>query len=669
MKRLVSTCVGLLATLAISCATAEDPDGEAIIQPKAETASADIGYSTRVHIMPMSDGIKPLAQPINAATSAHLTYYGGPVLQHVKVVQVNWGTGVNYATFLSQFYTDITNSTYFDWLSEYNTTSPAQSIGRGTFGGAITDTAVGSGSSITDAQIQTEISNRISDGTYPAPTADTIYMMHFPPGKSITASDGSQSCVQFCAYHGTFTRNGQNIYYGVLPDLGGSCAGGCGTASQQNNTTSVASHELIEAVTDAAVGIATVIGPPLAWYDQTNGEIGDICNAQQGSVTSNGTTYTVQKEWSNAQNACVVSGPSTPPPTNDFSISASPTSLTVAAGSSGSATISTAVVSGSAGTVSLAVSGLPTGVTANLASSVTAGGSATLTLTASSSAAAASATVKVTGTEGSATHSVNIALTVTSTTPPPPGGITNGGFETGDLSGWTPTGSAAASTNAKHSGSYAALVGSTNPTGDSSISQTFTAPTGATTLSFWYKMTCPDTVTYDWATASLKDNTSGTTSTILSKTCATNSSFVQVTATVTAGHSYTLTLTNHDDNYTGDASYTYFDDVAFGTGGTGGGTVLNVTNISGATGSWHYYTVNVPAGATNLKIAISGGSGDCDLYVKFGSQPTLSSYDYRPYLYGNNESVTVTTPQAGTYYIGLNGYQTYSGVTLTASYQ
>src|SRR5437899_1773168 len=103
---------------------------------------------------------------------------------------------------------------------------------------------------------------------------------------------------------------------------------------------------------------------------------------------------------------------------------------------------------------------------------------------------------------------------------------------------------------------------STSPTnGDSSIVQTFTAPAGSTRVSFWYKMTCPDTITYDWATATLRDNTTGTTTTILPKVCATNSTWVQDSASITAGHSYTLTLISHDDNYVGDATYTLFDDV------------------------------------------------------------------------------------------------------------
>ena len=74
-------------------------------------------------------------------------------------------------------------------------------------------------------------------------------------------------------------------------------------------------------------------------------------------------------------------------------------------------------------------------------------------------------------------------------------------------------------------------------------------------------MICPDTVTYDWATATLKDNTTGTTTTVLAKTCTQGAGWKQVTKAVTAGHSYTLTLTSKDDNYAGDPTYTLYDDV------------------------------------------------------------------------------------------------------------
>ncbi|MBL8297519.1 MAG: PPC domain-containing protein, partial [Rhodanobacteraceae bacterium] len=80
------------------------------------------------------------------------------------------------------------------------------------------------------------------------------------------------------------------------------------------------------------------------------------------------------------------------------------------------------------------------------------------------------------------------------------------------------------------------------------------------------------------------------------------------------------------------------------------------------------FTLAVPAGATNLKFVLSGGTGDADLYVKFGSAPTLSSYDCRPFQGGNNETCNITTVQAGTYYVMLNGYAAYSGASLTGSY-
>ena len=148
-------------------------------------------------------------------------------------------------------------------------------------------------------------------------------------------------------------------------------------------------------------------------------------------------------------------------------------------------------------------------------------------------------------------------------TPPPNNQIVNGGFETGTFSGWTPSGATSSVVNSGvHSGTYAARLGGTAPTnGDSSTAQSFIAPTGSTKVSFWYNVTCPDTVTYDWATATLKDNTTGTTSTVLGKTCVSSSGWKQITASVTAGHSYTLTLTSHDDNYSGDATYAQFDDV------------------------------------------------------------------------------------------------------------
>ncbi len=93
-----------------------------------------------------------------------------------------------------------------------------------------------------------------------------------------------------------------------------------------------------------------------------------------------------------------------------------------------------------------------------------------------------------------------------------------------------------------------------------------------------------------------------------------------------------------------------------------------VTDLTGSAGSELYFSIVVPAGQTKLEISMSGGTGDADLYVKKDSLPTTSSYDYRPYLSGNNETVTVNDPAAATWYVMIRGYSPYAGVTLLASY-
>jgi serine protease len=91
------------------------------------------------------------------------------------------------------------------------------------------------------------------------------------------------------------------------------------------------------------------------------------------------------------------------------------------------------------------------------------------------------------------------------------------------------------------------------------------------------------------------------------------------------------------------------------------------TNLSGNAGSNSFYEITVPANKT-LTITTSGGSGDVDLFVKKGSKPTNSSYDCRPYRWGNNETCSLSSGQGDVYHIMLNAYTNYSGVTLTANY-
>src|SRR3546814_8666055 len=65
---------------------------------------------------------------------------------------------------------------------------------------------------------------------------------------------------------------------------------------------------------------------------------------------------------------------------------------------------------------------------------------------------------------------------------------------------------------------------------------------------------------------------------------------------------------------------------------------------------------------------MSGGSGDADLDVKFGSAPTDSSWDCRPYKYGNNETCSFSSPSAGTWHVRIKGYSAFSGVSIVGDY-
>lgn len=92
------------------------------------------------------------------------------------------------------------------------------------------------------------------------------------------------------------------------------------------------------------------------------------------------------------------------------------------------------------------------------------------------------------------------------------------------------------------------------------------------------------------------------------------------------------------------------------------------TNLSAALNGTLSFTMPVTAGATNLKFATSGGTGDADLYVKFGSAPTTSSYDCKSDGTTNTENCAITTAKTGTYYVLIKAYKAFSGMSLTGSF-
>ncbi len=258
----------------------------------------------------------------SAPLSGDLKYYGGRVISNVKIVEVAWGSGVDtsYMTQLQGFYTAIVKSPFVDWMSEYDTIGLTgfadlqpgsnQHIGRGSFVANVVITPANKATSLTDADIQTELAAQITSNALPQPAldkdgnVDSLYMIDFPPGTSITLLN-IQSCSSFGAYHFTMTYQGKSVPYGVHPNCGYSF----------DTSTIIHSHELAEAMTDMEVGLVEYnttnkSARPLAWTTiaQTawqSSESADLCEGTSDKVAG----FTVQKVWSNYAQACVAQIP------------------------------------------------------------------------------------------------------------------------------------------------------------------------------------------------------------------------------------------------------------------------------------------------------------------------------------------------------------------------
>jgi hypothetical protein len=238
--------------------------------------------------------IVPLATPEvlqRAATpAAHLTYNNGPLITSCQVFTVFWGSAwqqpplAEMITELNGFFDYILASSLIDQLSEYNV--PQYKISHGKRIGTITLTNPDVGKTVDDSAIQKVIQDQISAKNFPASSHDTLYFVFLPSGVTVTQG-GSASCKVFCGYHDAI---GKDKFYAVMPFPG--CSGCSSSFSSFEALTVTASHELCEAITDPI--------PGQGWYDNQNGEIGDICAWKTKKVGQ----YTVQQEWSNSRGSC-----------------------------------------------------------------------------------------------------------------------------------------------------------------------------------------------------------------------------------------------------------------------------------------------------------------------------------------------------------------------------
>ncbi|MBI3229351.1 MAG: pre-peptidase C-terminal domain-containing protein [Burkholderiales bacterium] len=171
-------------------------------------------------------------------------------------------------------------------------------------------------------------------------------------------------------------------------------------------------------------------------------------------------------------------------------------------------------------------------------------------------------------------------------------------------------------------------------------------------------------------TATFTDSSSDADGTIASRTwtfgdnSSTNTTSPSHTYAAAGTYNVNLTVT---DNQGATASKTQAVTVAVANNVLSNG--VPKTGLAAAKNASVIYTLAVPAGATGLKFVTASGTGDADVYVKFGSAPTTSSYDCRSNGATTAETCSITTAKAGTYYVMVYGYSAFSGVSLTGSFK
>ncbi len=270
-------------------------------------------------------GIAPAAPPA-AGKYTGFVYHGGPIITAPSVTVTFWGpswTSGGAASRLDQFCQDLLVSGFMNVISQYG-------VGSGTYAGSSNIASVAS--QLNDAGVQSTIQSAIDAGTVPEPPANnTSQVLIVFLDESIEINDPNAGLV-LCeptgdtafGYHNFFTtRAGNDFYYSIVPALDDACLqascpggdSGCSlslTETQEQRRTQVASHEFAEMTTDPHLS---------GWYDQQNGENGDICNGEADTITVGANTWTVQRIYSktddmnsNGATFCISSAPSPIPP-------------------------------------------------------------------------------------------------------------------------------------------------------------------------------------------------------------------------------------------------------------------------------------------------------------------------------------------------------------------
>jgi hypothetical protein len=215
-----------------------------------------------------------------------IPFRGGPLLKKVQLVTVTFG-GYAFEQQVQEFGDWVLGSS---WL-----TAVGNDYGVGTGGVHLAKVVLADAPATTLSRLDVEqlLASGIFDGTLPAPTDGILYMVYFPPSVTLTLESTARSCQDFAGYHAEAkTQAGVSFPFAAVPTCFGT--GGVG---DQEAIEAVASHELIEAMTDPFPDTAPgylISDSTSPWFIEP--EVADLCT----TLLLEDSGHRVQRIWSNS---------------------------------------------------------------------------------------------------------------------------------------------------------------------------------------------------------------------------------------------------------------------------------------------------------------------------------------------------------------------------------
>lgn len=232
-----------------------------------------------------------------------------------------------------------------------------------------------------------------------------------------------------------------------------------------------------------------------------------------------------------------------------------------------------------------------------------------------------------------------------------------------DCRSWNSGNTEACNISNAQAGTYHVMVNAYAAYSGADLTGSYTAPASNTAPTASFTSSCTDlTCSFNASGSSDSDGS------IASYSWSFGGSGVNTSNTYGAAGTYSVTLTVTDNDGATDTSTSSVTVTAPPVSNNELTNGVSKTGLAASQNNQLSYTMVVPSGASDLSFVMNGGTGDADLYVKFGSAPTTSNYDCRSWNSGNGETCNITTAQTGTYYVMINAYSTFSGASLTGSF-